>query len=359
VDPRRVAVFGPSLAAMSGVATHLRTLFGSELAREYRLLHFQVGREGHSENALQRLWRYAASPVQLALLLLRTGAGVVHLNASLDARGYWRDLAYWCVARALGRRVVNQVHGGALPQEFFRGNAALTWLLRRFLVASDAVTVLSRAELAAYRAFDPRMRVRLVPNAIDPAGLLDAERAPHRAAPLRIVYVGRLVREKGLLELIEALALLARAGRGTQLAIAGSGPLAAPLAAAVRAAGLGARVRLVGPVAGAEKSRLWLASDVFALPSYAEGLPYALLEAMAAGCVPVATRLAAIPDVMRHGEHGLFVPLREPRALARAFAALDDDRERLARMALACRRRVRARYTAQRLARDLRTLYGA
>jgi glycosyltransferase involved in cell wall biosynthesis len=359
MHPRRVAVFGPSLAALSGVSTHLRTLFDSELAHEFELLHFQVGSEGRRENALQKLLRFAFSPAQLALFLLRTRAGVVHLNASLDAKGYWRDLAYWAVARALGRRVVNQVHGGALPQEMFRGNALLTGILRRFLVASDAVTVLSSAELKAYRAFDARIRVRLVPNAIDPRGLADRPRAPNTGAPLRLAFVGRLVRAKGLFEALEALALLRGAGREFTLRIAGDGPDAGALRAAAQAAGLQERVAFLGPVLGADKARLWLGSDVFVLPSYFEGLPYSLLEAMAAGCVPVTTRLAAIPDVVRRGEHGLFVPPRNALALARALAALDDDRVRLARMSAACRRRVLGHFTHERLARDLRELYRA
>jgi glycosyltransferase involved in cell wall biosynthesis len=358
-DRRRIAVFGPSLAALSGVSTHLRVLFGSALAREFELLHFQVGSEGRSESAAGRLARLALSPLQLAWFLLRSGAGTVHLNASMDARGYWRDLAYWGVARLLGRRVVNQVHGGALPQEFFRGHALRTRLLRRFLVSCDAVTVLSSAELRAYRAFDARIKVRLVPNAIDPAGLLEEARAPGDGGPLRIAYLGRLVRSKGLLELVEALALLAGAGREFTLRIAGSGPLETELATAVRAAGLLGRVRFLGPLAGADKARLWLHAEVFALPSHFEGLPYALLEAMAGGCVPVTTRLAAIPDVVREREHGLFVPPRDPRALARALARLDDDRTVLARMSAACRQRVREHYTVERLARDLRELYQA
>jgi glycosyltransferase involved in cell wall biosynthesis len=357
MDRRRIAVFGPSLAALSGVSTHLRVLFASDLARDYQLLHFQVGSEGRAESALGRLARLAFSPLQLALFLLRSGAGTVHLNASLDARGYWRDLVYWGVARLLGRRVVNQVHGGAMPQDFFRGNALLTWTLRRFLVSSDAVTVLSSAELKAYRAFDARIKVHLVPNAIDPAGLLDQERAAGAPGPLRLAYLGRLVRAKGLMELVAALALLAGAGRAFTLSIAGSGPLQAELAAAVRAAGLDERVRFLGNLVGADKTRLWLEAEVFALPSYFEGLPYSLLEAMAAGCVPVTTRVAAIPDVVREGEHGLFVPPRDPRALARALARLDDDRHALARMSAACRERVREHYTVERLARDLRPLY--
>ena len=144
-----VLVLGPHREAISGVSTHLNTLFASRLADDFSLIHFQVGREGCRKNVLQNLVRLVASPFRLGLLLLRTGASVVHINTSLDRRGYWRDLVYWIVAKVLGRRVVNQIHGGALPQEFFEGNALLTWILRRFLVSSSVVVVLSTAELRA------------------------------------------------------------------------------------------------------------------------------------------------------------------------------------------------------------------
>lgn len=353
----KVLVFGPALEAISGVSTHVRQILASELSQEFDLLHFRVGSEGRRENPLQKLLRFALSPAQLALLLLRTGAGVVHLNASLDQKSYWRDLCYWAVAKLLGRRVVNQIHGGAMPQEFFRGSVLLTWVLRRFLVSSDSVAVLSSAELAAYRAFDERINVRLVPNAIDPAGLSDQSRSYNRDEPLRLVYVGRLVRTKGLFELIEALALLKQEGRSFSLAIAGQGPIGAELMLAAERAAVGDRVQFLGGVFAEEKYRLLLRSDVFVLPTYFEGLPYSLLEAMAAGCVPVTCPVAAIPDVMRDGVQGLLVPPGNAPALAQAVAALDDDRPRLTRMAQAARVRVREHYTVTRLAHDIHSLY--
>lgn len=357
MNKHKIVVFGPSLDAVSGMSTHVRMLLASDLARDYELLHFQVGSEGRRENALQKLMRFTLSPFQLALVLLRAGAEVVHLNVPLDRKGYWRDLAYAIVARSLGRRVVNQVHGGAMPQEFFRGNALLTWILRRFLVSSDVVTVLSSAELAAYRAFDSRMNVHLVPNAIDPAGLADQRRSYNTDRPLRLVYVGRLVRTKGLFEIVDALMELKRAGREFTLSLAGSGPDVGELMAAAQKADVKDRVRFLGSVFAADKYRLWLESDVFVFPSYMEGLPYSLLEAMAAGCVPITTPVAAIPDVVRDGEHGLFVPVRDAGALASAVAALDDDRARLVRMAEAGRQRILAHYTVARLAEDFRVLY--
>ena len=357
MNKRRIVLFSPALDAVTGVSTHARILLGSDLAQDFELLHFQVGSEGRRENALQKLARFAVSPFLLGVLLLRTGAEAVHLNASLDPKGYWRDLAYSVVAHMLGRRIVNQIHGGAMPQDFFRGNALLTWILRRFLVSSDVVTVLSSGELAAYRAFDERIKVHLVPNAIDPAGLADQRRSYNGDRPLRLAYVGRLLRTKGLFEFVEALRRLKHLGREFRVCVAGEGPDREELIEVSERVGLQDRVRFLGNVFAVEKFRLLLESDVFVLPSYAEGLPYSLLEAMAAGCVPVATPVAAIPDVMHNGEHGVFVPAKDPGALASAIAALDDDREGLIRMAKAARLRVLEQYTVARLAEDFRQLY--
>src|SRR5258706_13918847 len=121
MNKRKIVVFGPSLEAVSGVSTHVRMLLASDLARDFELLHFQVGSEGRRENALQKLMRFILSPLRLALFLLRTGADAVHLNTSLDAKAYWRDVVYSIVASLLGRRVVNQIHGGGIPPGFFCG----------------------------------------------------------------------------------------------------------------------------------------------------------------------------------------------------------------------------------------------
>src|ERR1700675_3385297 len=102
MNKHKIVVFGPSLDALSGVSTHVRMLFASDLARDYELLHFRVGSEGRRENALQKLMRFIFSPLDLALSLLRPGAEVVHLNVWLDPKGYWRDLAYSMVASLLG-----------------------------------------------------------------------------------------------------------------------------------------------------------------------------------------------------------------------------------------------------------------
>ncbi len=118
-------------------------------------------------------------------------------------------------------------------------------------------------------------------------------------------------------------------------------------------------MRFAGGAYGEEKLRLLTEAQAFLLPSYTEGLPYSLLEAMAAGAVPVVTPVGAIPDAVEDGVHGVFVPVGDADAIAHAVQRLAADRPRLARLSAAARRRVAAAYSIDRLAADAIALYGA
>ena len=350
-----VVLLGPSREAISGVTTHLNGLLGSRLAARFDLVHFQIGSEGRRESFIGRLGRLAASPFLLAATMLRGGAQLLHINTSLNAKAFWRDLAYLAVAKLCGARVLYQVHGGLLD-EFARGPFAA--LVRAGMRLADAVVVLSRAQQEAFRARLPGQPVDVVPNGIDCAPYTRCPRAASDpAAPLRLIYFGRLAPAKGLLETIEALRLARSRGTAARLVLAGSGPEEPRLRQYVRDAGLARDVAFVGPAFGSHKAELLAQADVLALASYSEGLPYSLLEAMAAGVVPIVTPVGAIPDVVSEGEHGLFVAPRDADSVADAIARLAGDHAMLARMSAACRARIAAGYSLERVARDFAELY--
>jgi glycosyltransferase involved in cell wall biosynthesis len=276
----------------------------------------------------------------------------------MDLKAFWRDLSYLIVARLMGRSVVNQFHSGSDPQRLFR-NPVLTWILRRFLLASDLVTVLSSEALRAYQKFDQRINVVLVPNAIETTGLLDIQREfPDAGRPLKLLFLGRIVRSKGVLDAVTAVKLLNGEGVHCELAIAGAGAAMPEVKALVGEFGLTSQVHLLGPVFGEDKNKLWLDSDIQLFPTFHnEGLPYSILESLAAGCVPITCAVAAIPDVMQDGVHGLFVPPKDPPAIAAAVRRLAKDRTELARMAQAGRRRIAENYTVDRLAARFGEIY--
>lgn len=355
-----ILLCGPHRAAMSGVSTHVSLLMGSRLAEDFDLFHFQVGAGGGGENAFTRLARRVLSPLALMGSILRRRAAIVHLNTSLDPRACWRDLGHLLAAKLLRARVVYQVHGGALPQEFSSGSSMRAALLRWMLGLPDRVMVLAQAELEAYRAFVPRQDVVALPVGIDCAPYARVPTVRSRGnQPLHLVYLGRLAREKGLYEALQGVRIAQHLGVDARIVIAGDGAEAAGLREHAAFLGLGSRAAFVGPVFGEDKVRLLAGADVAILPSWSEGLPYALLEAMAAGIPVLATPVGAIPDVMTDGLHGTLVPPRDPAAIGTAIARLAFDRERLSWMSRACRKRVLAAYSIERLARELSIHYRA
>ena len=354
-----VLLLGPALTAVSGVSTHLNQLLASPLAGHFRFRHFQVGSEGRRESRAGLVGRMIISPFSLAARLLWWRPRIVHLNTSFEPKGYWRDLIYLVVAKTLRRRVVYQIHGGAPPGEFFARSRVLSSLLRRVLAWPDVVVLLAEREVAAYQAFAPRARLTSIANAV---AIHDADLRPERyraRRALEIVYLGRLAANKGIFESIEAVKILRERGVEVRLTLVGDGSAAAGARAAISAAGLAEHVKVLAPVFGSAKQRLWQQADVLAFPSYAESLPYTLLEAMSAGAVPVASPVGAIPDVMQHEVHGLLVPPRDPPALADALERLARDRAFLHRLAVAARARVVEHFSVVRQAEEFATMYAS
>lgn len=344
-----IVLSGPSREAVSGISTHLNQMFGSRLAREFHLLHFQVGSEGRRESAVAKLLRTVASPYMWWRYLRHHRPAIVHINSAMVPKAYWRDLAYVFVSKIVGARVVFQVHGGSLPLDFFGGHWVPTAFLRATLRATDIVVLLSEIDRKGYVALDPDLTLDVVPNAIEVDESLPTKmRNPE--APLRLVYLGRLAVAKGVFEAVEALALLRAEGIEASMAFAGTGPDDSRLRNRVSELALNDRVVFKGVVGGRDKDALWQGADVLVFPSYREGLPYALLEGMATRTVPVICPVGAIPEVMEDGIHGLFVPPKDPVRLAAALKRLHENRAELDALGNAARQRVMERFTVDRLA---------
>ena len=163
---------------------------------------------------------------------------------------------------------------------------------------------------------------------------------------------------KGIFEVIEALRIMCNHGKNIQLILAGTGPEEVRLRARVNDLDLKDNVHFAGAVFGTDKDKIWEEADLFIFPTYHwEGLPYSLLESMAARTPPVVSPVGAIPDVMEDGVHGVFVPSRNPKALAEAIERLDNDRAFICRMGEASRQRVENYYTVARLAGDFHRIY--
>ncbi len=198
------------------------------------------------------------------------------------------------------------------------------WITRHALARAGAVTAtglrLAEATLAHTPAGKP---VAVVPYGVDLAQFAPAPREGR--ARVTAGAVARLSAEKGLDDLLRAVALLRERGDDLDVALAGDGPSRAALERLAAGLGIGDRVRFLGDTAHQDVPAALQALDIFAMPSTWEGFGVAALEAAAMQLPVVASDIHGIPDVVLHGRTGLLVPPRDPAALAAAIGRLAGD----------------------------------
>lgn len=206
-----------------------------------------------------------------------------------------------------------------------------------------AISAYGRSQLWRWAALADWKKVQIVHCGLETSFFGDAL-VPPCAAP-RLVCVGRLCEQKGQLLLVEAAAQLAAEGLKFELVLAGDGEMRPEIEAAIRRHGIADRVRITGWISSAQVRDELAASRALVLPSFAEGLPVVIMEAMAVGRPVLSTYVAGIPELVRDGVEGWLFEAGSPEAAARAMrACLAATPEALGSMGEAGRARVLARH---------------
>ena len=275
--------------------------------------------------------------------------GVTHLHAHFGTNS--TDVARYA-SRLAGIGYSFTVHG---PEEF---DAPVALRLgEKIADARFAVAISSFGRSQLCRWVEPKLweRIKVVHCGIETARFPEASPLP--PLPVRLIAIGRFAAQKGFPLLLPALAS-ARRQADIRLTLVGDGELRAALEAQVVDLGLQHAVRLTGWL-GEEDVRAQLrAAHALVLPSFAEGLPVVLMEAMAAGRPALATAIAGIPELVLPGETGWLIPSGDADALANGMLRVSrsppDD---LARMGVAARARVLARHDVDVEAAKLGSLF--
>lgn len=302
----KIVITAPSLDEnknVSGISTIVRQIIEHS---PHDFVHFKAGREDGEAAGAVWLLKQAALPVRFFATLIKKKADLAHINTALTDLSIWRDAALSRAAKLAGRPIVLALHGGKyLVNEFDSPRVAA--VTEKMLRAAKIVVVYSELEKREVERRWKGLDIRVLPNAVPQRNGPPAVR--NNPVPV-IIFFGRLHESKGLDEIVKACTALRRDGFDFQFNCFGDGPMK-DIFLPQMAEALGERFYYGGVLTGAEKYGELDKADIFLLPSiYGEGLPMAILEAMAAGCVVVASEMASVAAVIEDGVNGYLI---EPR----------------------------------------------
>jgi glycosyltransferase involved in cell wall biosynthesis len=304
----------------------------------------------HAERPLPYHLAYLAEACRVASWLRASRA--THLHAHFGTNS--AEVAM--LAHALGGPAYSfTVHG---PEEFDAPRCLGIAEKARRSAFVVAISAYGRSQLYRWVERAHWSKIRVVHCGLE-SSFHDVAPAPLPEAP-RVVCVGRLCEQKGQRLLVEAAARLAAKGIVLEIVLAGDGELRAELESLAGKLGLSSRIRITGWIGSPQVRDEILAARALVLPSLAEGLPVALMEAMALRRPVLTTYVAGIPELVRPGENGWLVPSGDVEELA---AALQDVLLRpaaeLRAMGEAARRRALERHSIDKEAAKLAALFSA
>ena len=298
------------------------------------------------------------------LVGLAVGYRSVYLLIAQSTAGFVRDAIMIWTARLFRGSVVVHLHGGNYDG-FYRARSKLgKFLIRHTLRRVHRIIALSERLRGMY-SFDSVLQDRVVVVSNCPPYSIDAKyRKRTKDQPIKVLYLSNLIQSKGYRDILDAVAILKQetslhveasfAGRfdATDHDEIAESPREAQerFARDIEVHGLQPNARYVGIVSGKTKQDLLNESDFFILATNhpGEGQPISIIEAMAHGCVVVATNYRAIPDMVVDGVTGVLVDYRKPRQIADAIRRLADDPAQYEAMSRAASLRYQTRFGTER-----------
>lgn len=321
---REIIITAPSLDPaknVSGVSSVVSFIIDNN--PECKYFHFELGKRDDERSGIARIGKLMKALWRWIKLLRRHPKALVHYSFPLSGPSILRDPLFILFARCIRRKMVVHIHGGvyltspSIPRLF-------RWILHRIFSMNVPFIALSDKESMILEKKFGAKNVCSLPNCVDLRDALNFEREENASTRLRIGYLGRIAATKGMNELLTACAELRRNQIPIELHVAGAEENKGEFLPAFVAA-IGEELHYWGVISGSTKIAFLRSLDVFVLPSYFEGLPISMLECMSYGAVPVVTPVGSIPEVVRDGENGVLIDVKDAHSIAMAITRIYKD----------------------------------
>ena len=316
-----VLVVGSDLTSNGGIASVVKAHYeASKRAGSRARLQLLKTNYYHDRGKIAELTIVTFALCKFLFLVSTKPIDIVHIHSSAHLSFYRKSL-FFALAKLFGKKTIIHLHAS----DFYRFFASSNLVKRQVLDKADKVIVLCNDWKSTLERNFPKANVVTLENPFttrahfQPKGTL---MAPSPGRKLKVLFVGFLIESKGVLDLLEIISSLRyRDDFRFEFVLAGKGELSKFCVEYARDHDLSSMFRFVGWADEDLKHRLMNECDVFILPSYKEGMPISILEAMSYGLPIISTNIAGIPDLVTPGVNGFLAP---PGSVAGFLSGLEE-----------------------------------
>ena len=364
----KILITGPLPPTIGGVATYIQSILKSPAADKYELIPLRTMSRKHGtmeygyEKSYIKILRVIKDLFLLTVAIIRHNPAIIHLNTSFEPGAFHRDILYTGLSKSLRKKVFLQIHGGRLDRFVSQKSGISDKMLHRMLKWPDKIGVLSLLQANPFYKHGFKENVRIIPNSVNLSiyQSLESDRTklewPEKAFVILFIS-SHFVKEKGIYELLRAFHMIYQKQKSARLVLVGDGDQITGMKQFTQTYQLSEVVEFAGFLPQMKIRRMLISSDVLVLPSYAEGFPYVILEAMASGLPVVATPVGAIPEIIEDNVNGYIIPVGDYKMMARKILSLMKNSGIRSRMSETNIQAVKNRYNLPVMANHLCGIY--
>jgi len=345
---------GPLPPAIGGMVTVINDLKNSTLSQKVQLNFFNTGKTTKENRniliAIITKFNLWFNWIKLLSIKQKT---IVHIH-TCSGLSFFFDGVLICLSRMLSVPVVLHIHGGKFDDFILRLNKILFFVVYKLFKSCSRIIVLSDSWKNQFLKLFPDVEYCVVENGV-PIPKFNKKRV-YKKEKVEILFLGNLTILKGVLDLITAM----KGIKGARLNFVGGEEekgIITEMKALILKLGLSNQIKIHGPMFGEDKNRVLQTADIFILPSYAEGLPISLLEAMAEGLPVIVSSVGGIPSVVTNYQEGLLINPGDTEQINEALRVLVNDSDFRKRMGNNARNRCVDSYGIENTVDKLMTIY--
>lgn len=330
----KIIFIGPLPPPITGQTTANAIALAGLRARGHSIVTCDLGRGAKIEEAskqgswsLSKIRSFVFPLWQACKTVVSRDADLIYLNPGLSFLGFSKYLPILILAKLFKIPVLAHLHGGHFPAMFNGLSFAPKMIVKTALKCISEVIVLGQTLKTSFDALGLPVKTSICANGIENYLLLSEKEKTEKIktrenrTSTRILFLSNLLREKGILDFLDAMQILHKQGLSVKCDIAGAMNKDIEEEVLLKLSELGSHAQFHGTVMGLRKKNLLMKADIFCLPTYypIEGQPISILEAYGSGCAVVTTNHAGIRDIFEDEKNGFYCLPQNPESVADAI----------------------------------------